>query len=93
MLLGCSLYISLFGGGGNFFNLNLNNHFFYFDFFYDSFFFFKTLFLVFILIYLRANLPRYRFDQIMLIGLKNFVTNYVRLYLFIYWFFIIFKMF
>ena len=45
MLLGCSLYISLFGGGGNFFNLNLNNHFFYFDFFYDSFFFLKHFFL------------------------------------------------
>ncbi|MBS1736513.1 MAG: NADH-quinone oxidoreductase subunit H [Bacteroidetes bacterium] len=36
--------------------------------FYDSIFFFKTLCLVFVLIYLRANLPRYRFDQIMLIG-------------------------
>lgn len=68
MLLGCSLYVSFFLGGGFFFNLNMNQFNFFFDILYDGIFFLKTLCLIFLLIYLRANLPRYRFDQIMLIG-------------------------
>lgn len=70
MLLGCSLYVSFFLGGGFFFNLNMNQFNFFFDILYDGIFFLKTLCLIFLLIYLRANLPRYRFDQIMLIGWK-----------------------
>lgn len=68
MLLGCSLYVSFFWGGGSFFNYNFNESIIFFDIFYDGIFFFKTLCFVFLLIFLRANLPRYRFDQIMLIG-------------------------
>lgn len=70
MLLGCSLYVSFFWGGGSFFNYNFNESIIFFDIFYDGIFFFKTLCFVFLLIFLRANLPRYRFDQIMLIGWK-----------------------
>jgi len=70
MLLGCSLYVSFFLGGGNSFNFCLDYDSFFFDVFYEGIFFFKTLVLVFLLIYFRANLPRYRFDQVMLIGWK-----------------------
>lgn len=68
MLLGCSLYVSLFFGGGYVYSINLNQNNIFFDIFYDGVFVLKILFFIFLLIYLRANLPRYRFDHIMLIG-------------------------
>jgi len=68
MLLMSSFYVSIFAGGGDFF---LQNFFPYI--FIDFFFYLKVIFLVFVFIFLRANLPRFRFDQLMIIGWKIFL--------------------
>jgi NADH-quinone oxidoreductase subunit H len=59
-----SIFICLFFGGGQVPN--------YFEllplFFLDLFFYLKVIFIIFLFIFLRANLPRFRFDQLMVIG-------------------------
>ena len=66
ILLMANIYVSLFfGGGDSFFNLVLLD-----SLFIDLFFYSKVIFFVFIFIFLRANLPRFRFDQLMIIGWK-----------------------
>ena len=61
MLLMSSVFVTIFFGGGS--------TFFFLPFlFIDLFFYIKVIFLVFIFIFLRANLPRFRFDQLMIIG-------------------------
>ena len=61
MLLMSSIYVTFFFSG-NFLNL--------FSFFIDLYFYTKVILIVFIFIFLRANLPRFRFDQLMLLGWK-----------------------
>jgi NADH:ubiquinone oxidoreductase subunit H len=62
MLLMSSIYTIFFlGGGYNFFS-------FLPIIFIDIIFYIKAIFIVFIFIFLRANLPRFRFDQLMIIG-------------------------
>lgn len=57
-----SFYIILFFGGWNFF-----------DFFPELVFSIKTIIVTFWCIFIRANVPRYRFDQLMVIGWKVFL--------------------
>ena len=64
ILLMASIYTCLFFGGGDFF--------LFFSYF-DVFFYLKVILLIFIFIFLRANLPRFRFDQLMIIGWKIFL--------------------
>lgn len=72
ILLMCVLFVCFFIGGGDFFFytsfFNIK-HFIYF-FFYDIVFSIKVMLLSFLFIFLRANLPRYRFDQLILVGWK-----------------------
>lgn len=68
MLLMSSVYVSLFLGGGNFFFINLLPWLII-----DIIFYIKVIIIVFIFIFLRANLPRFRFDQLMIIGWKIFL--------------------
>jgi NADH-quinone oxidoreductase subunit H len=56
-----SVYVTLFLGGiGNFSMVPII--------FIDLIFYIKVIIIVFIFIFLRANLPRFRFDQLMIIG-------------------------
>ena len=66
ILLMASVYVCLFLGGGQFFFMNINPGFV----FIDLIFYMKVIILIFIFIFLRANLPRFRFDQLMVIGWK-----------------------
>jgi len=66
ILLMASIYVILFLGGGQFFFSMIDFGFI----FIDIIFYIKVITLIFIFIFLRANLPRFRFDQLMLIGWK-----------------------
>jgi NADH-quinone oxidoreductase subunit H len=70
ILLMSSLFVIFFLGGGSFIETNI----FLFD--INLFYFFsrefsfaiKVIFITFLFIFIRANLPRFRFDQLMFIG-------------------------
>jgi len=62
MLIMSSLFTTLFLGGGS--SLWFN----YAGVGIDLLFYFKVIIVVFIIIFLRANLPRFRFDQLMSLG-------------------------
>ncbi len=78
ILLMSSIYICLFFGGGQVSN--------YLEFlpllFLDLFFYIKVIFIIFLFIFLRANLPRFRFDQLMVIGWKIFLPLILSFFLF-----------
>ena len=62
ILLMSSLFVILFLGGWNFYNICP-----------ELVFSLKICFIVFLFIFIRANLPRYRFDQLMQLGWKIFL--------------------
>jgi len=61
MLLMSSVYVTVFLNGGALGSYSI---------FIDLFFYLKVICIVFVFIFLRANLPRFRFDQLMLLGWK-----------------------
>lgn len=87
MLLMSSVYVTLFFG-------SIGNICFFPLIFIDFIFYVKVIFMVFIFIFLRANLPRFRFDQLMIIGWKIFlplILSFLFLYLGIFLFLNIFN--
>jgi NADH-quinone oxidoreductase subunit H len=62
ILLMSALFVIFFLGGWDFFTLES-----------ELIFSFKIVLIVFLFIFVRANLPRYRFDQLMVLGWKVFL--------------------
>lgn len=68
-----TLFVLLFFGGGDYGTLAIFKVFFNCNSFiatllYDFFLAFKVILVTFIFVFIRANLPRFRFDQLMFIG-------------------------
>ena len=75
ILLMSTFFVLLFLAGGDFFGflyltLHIPTLFSKLSVFYDIFLAFKIIVLVFLFVFIRANLPRFRFDQLMFIGWK-----------------------
>jgi NADH-quinone oxidoreductase subunit H len=77
MLLLSSLFCSLFLGGGCLFTSHYTV-----GLWSDVVFYTKVLIVIFCIIFIRANLPRFRFDQLMYIGWKALIPLSVGLILF-----------
>ena len=78
ILLMSSLFVILFLAGGIFEFLSFNLNFFLHNSLiscleHEFLFSFKTIIVTFFFIFVRANLPRFRFDQLMFIGWKIFL--------------------
>jgi len=69
ILVMSTLFVNLFLGGGDFFCPIINSFTpIYYLFVYDLVFSIKVMSMSFFFIFLRASLPRYRFDQLLYIG-------------------------
>ena len=77
ILLMSSLFVIFFLGGGSIYIFNINflvpNYIIISSLTQEFFFAIKTIIIVFLFIFIRANLPRFRFDQLMHIGWKIFL--------------------
>jgi NADH-quinone oxidoreductase subunit H len=73
ILIMSALFIVLFFGGGGFFSLSLFQSTFLTTVLHDFVFGFKISVIAFMFVFIRANLPRFRFDQLMFIGWKIFL--------------------
>jgi NADH-quinone oxidoreductase subunit H len=67
-----ALYIILFFSGWSFFGI-----------FPELIFSIKVVFVAFLFIFVRANVPRYRFDQLMVIGWKVFLPFVLGFFFFV----------
>jgi NADH-quinone oxidoreductase subunit H len=71
ILLMSSVFVTVFLGGGDWWVPDSwNQSFFIATVFYDFIYSFKIVFICFLVVFMRANLPRFRFDQLMFIGWK-----------------------
>ena len=73
ILMMASTFVTLFLGGGdcliiNSLKISLYNNSLFCITLYDFFFSFKIILVSFFFVFIRANFPRFRFDQLMLIG-------------------------
>jgi NADH-quinone oxidoreductase subunit H len=73
ILMMSSLFVLFFLGGGDYSTIlsykNVNNYdSFLVSISYDFFFALKVVCIAFVFVFIRANLPRFRFDQLMFIG-------------------------
>jgi NADH-quinone oxidoreductase subunit H len=75
ILIMSAMFVIFFLGGGDFVlfgdckNISYSNmHNFFLIMLYDFFLGLKIVFINFIFVFIRANLPRFRFDQLMFIG-------------------------
>jgi len=78
ILIMSTLYVLFFLGGGDYTNFlflktSYNCDSFFFSMLYDFVLGLKIVFIAFIFVFIRANLPRFRFDQLMFIGWKIFL--------------------
>jgi len=95
ILIMCCLFVSFFLGGGDFifYMPVFNNSNFLLCFLYDIIFSIKVMFFCFCFVFIRANLPRYRFDQLLVIGWKILLPLSLSCILFYYSFFLCFDCF
>jgi NADH-quinone oxidoreductase subunit H len=78
ILMMSTLFVLFFLGGGDYmifsyFKIHYNCDSFLTNIFYDFFLGLKIVLIAFIFVFIRANLPRFRFDQLMFIGWKIFL--------------------
>jgi NADH-quinone oxidoreductase subunit H len=78
ILMMSTLFVIFFFGGGDYisfleFKTTHNSNSVLVDILYDFFLGLKIVSIAFIFVFVRANLPRFRFDQLMLIGWKVFL--------------------
>ena len=73
ILIMSTIFILLFFGGGDYINFGLFQNSFIMTVLYDFFLGLKIILVAFIFVFIRANLPRFRFDQLMFIGWKIFL--------------------
>ena len=86
ILLMSSLFVIFFLGGWlpPMFILSLLSYFNIFNYFSDLFWFIlKLLFVIFSFVWVRASLPRYRYDQLMTLGWKVFLPLSISFVIFI----------
>ena len=77
-LIMSTVFVCFFFGGGDylifsFLKINFNCNSFLIAIFYDFFLGLKIILIAFVFVFIRANLPRFRFDQLMFIGWKIFL--------------------
>jgi NADH-quinone oxidoreductase subunit H len=87
ILIMSTIFVLFFLGGGDYigfglFKFYLENNYFLLSMLYDFFLGFKIILLAFIFVFIRANLPRFRFDQLMFIGWKIFLPVVLGLVIF-----------
>lgn len=90
ILLMSSLFVIFFLGGGLVEISRINIHTFISNSLFNSleqelFFSIKTIIITFFFIFVRANLPRFRFDQLMFIGWKIFLPLTLGFIFFFFW--------
>lgn len=73
ILIMSTLFVCFFFGGGDFLmfsflKIHFNCNSFFVTVLYDFFLGFKIVVIAFLFVFIRANLPRFRFDQLMFIG-------------------------
>lgn len=87
ILIMSTIFVLFFLGGGDYigfglFKFYLEKNYFMLSMLYDFFLGFKIILLAFIFVFIRANLPRFRFDQLMFIGWKIFLPVVLGLVIF-----------
>ncbi len=92
ILLMCFLFVLFFLGGGDFsYSSFFELHSYLLVFLFDLILGLKVIVFVFLFVFIRANLPRFRFDQLMYIGWKVFLPLNLALVIFYPCFLLVFN--